>query len=51
VGLIGTGDGGIFLIISLFSLPLNVIAIMWIKGWDWWPAVISFPMPENENCG
>lgn len=40
-GLIGTGVWGVFLFISLFSLPLNVIAIMRIKGWDWWPALIG----------
>jgi hypothetical protein len=38
---IGMGVGGVFLFISLFSLPLNVIAIMRIKGWDWWPALIG----------
>jgi len=40
-GLIGTGLGGVFFAFSLFSLPLNVIAIMRIKGWDWWQALIA----------
>jgi hypothetical protein len=39
--LISSGALGVFLFISLFSLPLNVIAIMRIKGWDWWPALIG----------
>jgi hypothetical protein len=41
VGLIGTGMLGIFLAIGLFSLPLNVIAIMRIEGWNWWAALIG----------
>ncbi len=40
-GLIGTGVWGVFLFLTLFSLPLNVIAIMRIKGLDWWPALIG----------
>lgn len=40
-GLIGTGLGAVFLALSLFSLPLNVIAIMRLKGWDWWQALIA----------
>lgn len=39
--LLGTGVWGVFLFISLFFLPLNVIAIMRIKGWDWWSALIG----------
>ena len=40
-GLIGTGIGAVFLVLGLFSVPLNVIAIMRIKGWDWWQALIA----------
>jgi hypothetical protein len=37
----GLSAWGVLLFISLFSLPLNVIAIMRIKGLDWWPALIG----------
>jgi hypothetical protein len=39
--LLGTGVWGIFLVITMFSLPLNMIAIMRIRGLDWWSALIA----------
>jgi hypothetical protein len=39
--LIGTGVWGVLLVITMFSLPLNMIAIMRIRGMDWWSALIA----------
>ena len=39
-GLLGSAIGLIMLIFSLFTLPLNVITIMRLTGWEWWTALI-----------
>lgn len=40
-GLFGSAIGLTFGLLMLFSLPLNVIALMHFYGWEWWSALIA----------
>src|SRR5215207_8993761 len=40
-GVFGSAFGLFFLLFALFSLPLNVIALMRLFGWEWWTALIA----------
>src|SRR2546430_9764 len=41
LGLLGSGFGFAMFFIALFSIPLNVIAIMRLMEWEWWSALIA----------
>jgi hypothetical protein len=41
LGLVGSAIGLTISIFMLFGLPLNVIALMRLMGWEWWTALIG----------
>ena len=41
LGLFGTAVGIAVMILFLFSVPLSVIAVMRLTGWDWWGALVA----------